>query len=102
MSRRASVGPAEVMLDFSLHLCFSCMSYFLFSQDVELIKDEGNHSKKITPKPPDSFFNGIPSISLEEPDKSLDNSAKTIENDLIYVLRSHLAKMQKILQKERE
>ncbi|KAK2540002.1 coiled-coil domain-containing protein 102B isoform X1 [Columba livia] len=71
-------------------------------KDVELIKDEGNHSKKITPKPPDSFFNGIPSISLEEPEKSLDNSAKTIENDLIYVLRLHLAKMQKILQKERE
>ncbi|KAK2513304.1 Ccdc102b [Columba guinea] len=71
-------------------------------KDVELIKDEGNHSKKITPKPPDSFFNGIPSISLEEPEKSLDNSAKTIEIDLIYVLRSHLAKMQKILQKERE
>ncbi|XP_065485867.1 coiled-coil domain-containing protein 102B [Caloenas nicobarica] len=71
-------------------------------KDVELTKDEGNHGKKITPKPPDSFFNGIPSISLEEPEKSLDNSAKTIENDLIYVLRLHLAEMQKILQKERE
>lgn len=96
------VGPAEGMLDFCLNLCFSWMLYFLFSQDVELIKDEGNHIKKITPKPPDSFFNGIPSISVEEPEKSLDNSAKTIENDLIYVLRLHLAEMQKILQKERE
>ncbi|NXW86918.1 C102B protein, partial [Alopecoenas beccarii] len=71
-------------------------------KDVELIKAEGNHGKKITPKPPDSFFNGIPSIFLEEPEKTLDNSAKTIQNDLICVLRLHLAEMQKILQKERE
>uniref|UniRef100_A0A8C3KBC8 Coiled-coil domain-containing protein 102B n=1 Tax=Calidris pygmaea TaxID=425635 RepID=A0A8C3KBC8_9CHAR len=39
-----------------------------------------------------------------EPKKSLDNAAKTTENDLIRasVLHLHLAEMQKILQKERE
>ena len=77
---------------------------FLFSQDVEVIKDQSNHNKQITPKPPDSFPNGVPSICLEEPKKSLDSTAKTTENDLIHVsvLHLHLAGMQKILQKERE
>ncbi|NWQ75700.1 C102B protein, partial [Columbina picui] len=70
-------------------------------KEVELIKDEGNHSKKKKPKRPDSFSNGIPSMPLEEPEKSLDNSSKTIEDDLIYVLRLHLAEMQKILQKKK-
>ncbi|XP_074998269.1 coiled-coil domain-containing protein 102B isoform X2 [Calonectris borealis] len=73
-------------------------------KDVEVIKDQSNHNKKITPKPPDSFPNGVPSIYLEEPKKSLDSTAKTTENDLIHVSVLHLdlAEMQKILQKERE
>ncbi|NXS55077.1 C102B protein, partial [Brachypteracias leptosomus] len=73
-------------------------------KDVEVTKDESNHNKKITPKPPDSFSEGVPSIYLEEPRKSLDSAAKTTENDLIHisVLHLHLAEMQKILQKERE
>ncbi|NWU67337.1 C102B protein, partial [Pterocles burchelli] len=73
-------------------------------KDVEVIKDQSNHNKKITPKPPDSFSNGVPSICLEEPKKSLDNKAKITENDLIHasVFHLHLAEMQKILQKERE
>ncbi|NWS60192.1 C102B protein, partial [Chunga burmeisteri] len=73
-------------------------------KDVEVIKDRSNHNKKITPKPPDFFPNGVPSIYLEEPKKSLDTTAKTTENDLIHVsvLHLHLAEMQKILQKERE
>ncbi|XP_050748116.1 coiled-coil domain-containing protein 102B [Gymnogyps californianus] len=73
-------------------------------KDVEVIKDQSNHNKQITPKPPDSFPNGVPSICLEEPKKSLDSTAKTTENDLIHVsvLHLHLTGMQKILQKERE
>ncbi|KGL96521.1 Coiled-coil domain-containing protein 102B, partial [Charadrius vociferus] len=73
-------------------------------KDVEVIKDQSNHNKKITPKPPDSFPNGDPSVYLEEPKKCLDSTAKTTENDLIHVsvLHLHLAEMQKILQKERE
>ncbi|XP_059671677.1 coiled-coil domain-containing protein 102B [Gavia stellata] len=73
-------------------------------KDVEVIKDQSNNNKKITPKPPDSFPNGVPSIYLDEAKKSLDNTAKTTENDLIHisVLHLHLAEMQKILQKERE
>ncbi|XP_009695861.1 PREDICTED: coiled-coil domain-containing protein 102B-like, partial [Cariama cristata] len=72
-------------------------------KDVEVIKDRSNHNKKITPKPLDFFPNGVPSIYLEEPKKSLDTTAKTTENDLIHVsvLHLHLAEMQKILQKER-
>ncbi|NXE81573.1 C102B protein, partial [Cochlearius cochlearius] len=73
-------------------------------KDVEVIKDQSNHIKKITPKPPDSFPNGVPSILLEEPKKNLDSTAKTTKNDLIHVsvLHLHMAEMQKILQKERE
>ncbi|KAM6141452.1 coiled-coil domain-containing protein 102B [Phoenicopterus ruber ruber] len=73
-------------------------------KDVEVIKDQSNHNKKITPKPPDSFPGGVPSICLEETRRSLDNTAKTTENDLIHVsvLHLHLAEMQKILRKERE
>ncbi|NWH17576.1 C102B protein, partial [Grus americana] len=73
-------------------------------QDVDVIKDQSNHYKKITPKPPDFFPNGVPSICLEQPKKCLDNTAKTTENDLIHVsiLHLHLTEMQKILQKERE
>ncbi|KAM6210555.1 coiled-coil domain-containing protein 102B [Sarcoramphus papa] len=73
-------------------------------KDVEVIKDQSNHNKQITPKPPDSFPDGVPSICLEEPKKSLDSTAKTTENDLIHVsvLHLHLTGMQKILQKERE
>ncbi|XP_072707417.1 coiled-coil domain-containing protein 102B [Ciconia boyciana] len=73
-------------------------------KDVEVIKDQSNHNKKITPKPPDSFPNGVPSFYLEEPKKILDSTAETTENDLIHVsvLHLHLAEMQKILQKERE
>ncbi|NWU46389.1 C102B protein, partial [Dromas ardeola] len=73
-------------------------------KDVEVIKDQSNHNKKITPKVPDSLPNGVPSVYLEEPKKSLDNTAKTTENDSIHVsiLHLHLAEMQKILQKERE
>ncbi|XP_010143581.1 PREDICTED: coiled-coil domain-containing protein 102B, partial [Buceros rhinoceros silvestris] len=73
-------------------------------KDVEETKDQRNHNKKITPKPPDSFPDGVPSMSLEEPKKSLYSAAKTTEDDLIHgsVLHSRLAEMQKILQKERE
>ncbi|XP_010295023.1 PREDICTED: coiled-coil domain-containing protein 102B, partial [Phaethon lepturus] len=73
-------------------------------KDAEVIKDQSNHNQKITPKPPDSFPNGVLSMYVEEPKKSLDNTAKTTENDLIHVsvLHLHLAEMQKILQKERE
>ncbi|NXF53936.1 C102B protein, partial [Oceanites oceanicus] len=73
-------------------------------KDVEVIKDQSNHNKKITLKPSNSFPNGVPSIYLEESKKSLDSTAKTTENDLIHisVLHLHLAEMQKILQKERE
>ncbi|NXY70274.1 C102B protein, partial [Glareola pratincola] len=73
-------------------------------KDVEVIEDQSNHNKKITPKLPDSLPNGVSSVYLEEPKKSLDNTAKTTENDLIHVsiLHLHLAEMQKILQKERE
>ncbi|NXP14931.1 C102B protein, partial [Thinocorus orbignyianus] len=70
----------------------------------DVIKDQNNQNKKSTPKPPDSFPNGVPDVYLEEPKKSLDNIAKTTENDFIHVsvLHLHLAEMQKILQKERE
>ncbi|KFQ65356.1 Coiled-coil domain-containing protein 102B, partial [Pelecanus crispus] len=70
-------------------------------KDVEVIKEQSNQNKKITP---DSFPNGVPSIYLEEPKQNLDSTAKTTKNDLIYVsvLHLHLAEMQKILQKERE
>uniref|UniRef100_A0A8C4U0H7 C102B protein n=1 Tax=Falco tinnunculus TaxID=100819 RepID=A0A8C4U0H7_FALTI len=69
-----------------------------------VIKDQSNHNKKITPKPPDSFPSGVPSICLEKPKKSLDSTSKTTENDLIHVsvLHLHLAEMQKILKKEKE
>lgn len=75
---------------------------FLFSQDV--FKDQSNHNQKITPKPPDTFPNVVPSTYLEEYKKSLDSTAETTENDLIHVsvLHLQLAEMQKILQKERE
>ncbi|NXI94040.1 C102B protein, partial [Psophia crepitans] len=73
-------------------------------KDVEIIKDQSTRNKKITPKPPDFFPNGLPSIYLEQSEEILDNTAKTTENDLIHVsiLHLHLAEMQKILQKERE
>ncbi|XP_026698742.1 coiled-coil domain-containing protein 102B [Athene cunicularia] len=73
-------------------------------KDAEVIKDQSNHNKKFTPKSPDSFRNGVPSIYLEEPKKSLDSTAQTTGNDLmdVSVLHLHLAEMQKILQKERE
>ncbi|NXL12219.1 C102B protein, partial [Mesembrinibis cayennensis] len=73
-------------------------------KDVEVIKDQSNHNKKITLKPPDSFPNGVPNIYLEEPKKNMDSTTKTTENGLIHgsVLHLHLAEMQKILQKERE
>ncbi|XP_040443234.1 coiled-coil domain-containing protein 102B [Falco naumanni] len=73
-------------------------------KEVEVIKDQSNHNKKITPKPPDSFPSGVPSICLEKPKKSLDSTSKTTENDLIHVsvLHLHLAEMQKILKKEKE
>ncbi|NXT76497.1 C102B protein, partial [Zapornia atra] len=73
-------------------------------KDVEVIKDQDNHNKEITPKPTDSFDNGVPSICLEQAKISLDNTAKTTENDLIHVsiLHLQLAEMQKILQKERQ
>lgn len=75
---------------------------FLFSQDA--IKDQSNDIKKITPKPPNFFSNGLPNIFLQEPKISLGTTAKTTENDLIHVsvLNLHLAEMRKILQKERE
>ncbi|NWU40279.1 C102B protein, partial [Hylia prasina] len=67
-------------------------------------KDQCNDNKKFSPKPPDFFPNGLPSIYLEEPKISLGTTAKTAENDLIHVsvLNLHLAEMRKILQKERE
>uniref|UniRef100_A0A8D2M2D1 Coiled-coil domain containing 102B n=1 Tax=Zonotrichia albicollis TaxID=44394 RepID=A0A8D2M2D1_ZONAL len=67
-------------------------------------KDQSNDNKKITPKPPDFFPNGLPRICLEKPKISLGTTAKTTENDLIHVsvLNLHLAEMGKILQKERE
>uniref|UniRef100_A0A8C8BAI3 C102B protein n=1 Tax=Otus sunia TaxID=257818 RepID=A0A8C8BAI3_9STRI len=73
-------------------------------KDVEVVKDQSNHNKKFTLKSPDSFPNGVLSIYLEEPKKSLQSTAKTTENDLtdVSVLHLHLAEMQKILQKERE
>ncbi|XP_009469581.1 PREDICTED: coiled-coil domain-containing protein 102B [Nipponia nippon] len=73
-------------------------------KDVEVMKDQSNHNKKIAPKPPDSFHSGVPNIYLEEPKKNMDSTAKTTENDLIHgsVLHLHLAEMRKILQKERE
>ncbi|XP_014793958.1 PREDICTED: coiled-coil domain-containing protein 102B [Calidris pugnax] len=73
-------------------------------KDVEAIKDQNKQNKNITPKAPDSFPSAVPSVYLEEPKKSLDNAAKTTENDLIRasVLHLHLAEMQKILEKERE
>ncbi|KFP18225.1 Coiled-coil domain-containing protein 102B, partial [Egretta garzetta] len=73
-------------------------------KDVEVIKVQRSHIKKITPKPPDSFPNGVPNIFLEEPKENLDSTARTTKNDLIHVsvLHLHMAEMQKILQKERE
>ncbi|XP_030334461.1 coiled-coil domain-containing protein 102B [Strigops habroptila] len=70
----------------------------------DIIKDQSNHNKKITPKPPDFFPNVVLSAYLEEHKKSLDSTAETTENDLIHVsvLHLQLAEMQKILQKERE
>ncbi|XP_063253372.1 coiled-coil domain-containing protein 102B isoform X2 [Prinia subflava] len=70
----------------------------------ELNKDQCNNNKTFSPKPPDFFPNGLPSIYLEEPKISLGTTAKTTENDLIHVsvLNLHLAEMGKILQKERE
>ncbi|XP_054505722.2 coiled-coil domain-containing protein 102B [Agelaius phoeniceus] len=67
-------------------------------------KDQSNDNKKITPKPPNFFSNGLPSIFLEEPEICLGTTAKTTENDLVHVsiLNLHLAEMRKILQKERE
>ncbi|XP_014113724.1 PREDICTED: coiled-coil domain-containing protein 102B [Pseudopodoces humilis] len=67
-------------------------------------KDQNNDNKKFSPKPPDFFPSGLPSIYLEESKISLDTTAKTRENDLIHVsvLNLHLAEMRKILQKERE
>ncbi|NXH14747.1 C102B protein, partial [Bucco capensis] len=72
-------------------------------EDVEVIKDQSNYDKKVTPKPPDTFLYGVPSIYLEESKKSLDRTAMT-ENDFIHisVFHLHLAEMQKTLQKERE
>ncbi|NWR45294.1 C102B protein, partial [Regulus satrapa] len=65
---------------------------------------QSNDNKKFTPKPPDFFPNGLPSIYLEEPKMSLGTTTKTTENDLIQasVLNLHLAEMRKILQKETE
>ncbi|KAJ7397700.1 coiled-coil domain-containing protein 102B [Pitangus sulphuratus] len=73
-------------------------------KDVEANKDQSNHNKKIIPKHPSFFPDGLPSTCLEEPRKSLDTTAKTTENDLIHVsvLHLHLAEIKKILQKERE
>ncbi|NXG22768.1 C102B protein, partial [Grallaria varia] len=73
-------------------------------KDAEVKTDQRNQNKKFTPKPPDFFPNGLPSIYLEDPKKSLNTTAKTNENDLIHVsvLHLHLAEMKKILQKERE
>ncbi|KAM9387209.1 coiled-coil domain-containing protein 102B [Phaethornis superciliosus] len=73
-------------------------------KDAEVINDQNNHSKEFTQNPLDSFSDGVPSISLEEPTKKLENTAKTTEEGLIHVsvLHLHLAEMHKILQKERE
>ncbi|NXI42588.1 C102B protein, partial [Galbula dea] len=73
-------------------------------KDVEVTRGQSNHNKKFTPKHLDTFLNGVPSIYLEEPNRRLDRTAKTTENDFIQVsvLHLHLAEMQKILQKERE
>ncbi|XP_051630480.1 coiled-coil domain-containing protein 102B [Manacus candei] len=73
-------------------------------KDVEVNKVQSNHNKKFSPKSPDFFPDGLPSIYLEEAKKSLDTTAKTTENDLIHVsvLHLHLAEIKKILQKERE
>ncbi|NXY05904.1 C102B protein, partial [Pteruthius melanotis] len=67
-------------------------------------KDKSNDNKKLTPKPPDFFPNGLPSTYLEESKKTSGTTTKTTENDLIHVsvLNLHLAEMKKILQKERE
>ncbi|NWT53432.1 C102B protein, partial [Erythrocercus mccallii] len=67
-------------------------------------KDQCNDNKNFSPKPPDFFPNGLPSIYLEERKISLGTTAKITENDLIHVsvLNSRLAEMRKILQKERE
>ncbi|XP_062356779.1 coiled-coil domain-containing protein 102B [Cinclus cinclus] len=67
-------------------------------------KDQSNDNKNFTPKPPDFFASGLPSIYLEEAKISLGTTAKTTENDLIHVsvLNFHLAEMRKFLQKERE
>ncbi|NWR77398.1 C102B protein, partial [Centropus unirufus] len=74
------------------------------NKDLEVIKDQSNHNKKITQKTSDSFPNGVPNIYLEEPKKSLDNAPMTTKNDSIHIsaLHLHLTDMQKILQKERE
>ncbi|XP_033920409.1 coiled-coil domain-containing protein 102B [Melopsittacus undulatus] len=71
-------------------------------QDV--FKDQSNCNQKITPKPPSSFPNVVPSTYLEEHKKSLNSTAETTENDLIHVSALHLqlADMKKILRKERE
>ncbi|NXF20609.1 C102B protein, partial [Rhodinocichla rosea] len=78
------------------------------AEDTKKVKNgkyfyQSNDNKKITPKPPDFFPNGLP-IYLEEPKISLGTAAETTENDLIHVsvLNLHLAEMRKILQKERE
>ncbi|XP_062489068.1 coiled-coil domain-containing protein 102B [Pezoporus occidentalis] len=70
----------------------------------DVFKDQSNHNQKITPKPPNSFPNAVPSTYLEEHRKSLDSTTETTENDLIHVsvLHLQLAETQKILQKERE
>ncbi|NXR19716.1 C102B protein, partial [Cinclus mexicanus] len=67
-------------------------------------KDQSNDNKNFSPKPPDFFASGLPSIYLEEAKISLGTTAKTTENDLIHVsvLNFHLAEMRKFLQKERE
>ncbi|NWX40059.1 C102B protein, partial [Steatornis caripensis] len=73
-------------------------------KDIEVKKDQSNDTEKITPKPPDSFPNEVSSTCFEEPEKSLDDTAKTTENHFMHVsiLHLHLAEMQKILQKQRE
>ncbi|NXG81155.1 C102B protein, partial [Baryphthengus martii] len=73
-------------------------------KDIEVVKDQSNHNKTITPEPLDSLPRGVPSVYFEEAKKCLDSTTKTTENDLIHVsvLHLHLAEMQKILQKERE
>ncbi|NXY41734.1 C102B protein, partial [Ceuthmochares aereus] len=73
-------------------------------KDLDEIKEQTNHNKTITLKNPDSFPNGVPTICLEEPKTSLDNTAKATRNDLIHfsALHLHLMEMQKISQKQRE